>query len=189
MRVLRLSMQFAAFIMLLILLACAITSKKSSATSTKSSAVWKDEAYQGHPEKILVINAVKNPANRRLYEDELVKALKDRRIDAVVSYTVMPDPIVSDKKTIAAQAYAVGADTVLISKPLGSTQGETSGAGPRDYLDVYINMQTDVYDMKSNRMVLSTTAETWIKQETPDATLIKSYVKDLVQELSKQGLF
>jgi hypothetical protein len=179
-------MQFAAFIMLMILLACATT-------STESDAVWKDATYQGHPEKILVINAVKNHTVRRLYEDELVKALKDRRIDAVVSYTVMPDPIVSDKKTIAALAYAVGADTVLISKPLGSTKGETSGAGISgadiDYLDVYISMQTDVYDMKSNRLVLSTTAETWIQQETPNVTLIKSYTKDLVQKLSKQGLF
>ena len=174
-------MQFAAFIMLMILLACATT-------STESDAVWKDATYQGHPEKILVINAVKNHTVRRLYEDELVKALKDRRIDAVVSYTVMPDPIVSDKKTIAALAYAVGADTVLISKHLGSTKGETRGAG-MDYPDVYINMQTDVFDMKLNRLVLSTTTETWIQQETPYATLIESYIKDLVQRLSKQGLF
>ena len=177
MRVLRLSMQFAAFIMLIILLACA-------KTSTKSYAVWKDEAYQGHPEKILVINAAKNHTVRKLYEDELVKALKDRRIDAVVSYTIMPDPIVSDKKTFVAQAYAVGADTVLISTPLGSRKGEAS-----TYLDVYINMQTDVFDMKLNRLVLSTTTETWIQQETPYATLIESYIKDLVQRLSKQGLF
>jgi len=175
-------MPFAAFIVLFIFLACA-------STSTKFPTVWKDKTYQGHPEKILVINAFPNPVNRKLFEDEFVMAVKDRRIDAVVSYTVMPDPIVSDRDAIATQAKAVGADTVLISKPLGATKDEIIGAGGAGYLDVYIGTQTDVYDMKSNTLVLSVTAETWIAQGTPYATLIKSYIKDLVQKLSKQGLF
>ena len=186
MRALRLSLQFAVFIMVLISLAC---------TSTKFSTLWKDKTYQGRPSKILVINAFPNPANRRLFEEEFVKALKDRRVDAVVSYTVMPDPIVSDKDSRADEEafwrvlQEVGADTVLINKPLGATKGETSGASGVTYLDVYINTQTDVYDTKSNRLVLSATAETWIRQDTPYATLIKSYIKDLVQKLSQQGLF
>ena len=107
----------------------------------------------------------------------------------VVSYTIMPDPIVSDKDAIAAQAKEVGADTVLISRPLNTTTGEIVGAGGMTYMDVYINTQTDVYDMKSNRLVVSVTAETWIQQDAPYSALIKSYIKDLVQKLSKQGLF
>jgi hypothetical protein len=172
--------------MLFIVLAC---------TSTKFSTLWKDKTYQGRPAKILVINAFPNPANRRLFEEEFVKAVKDRRVDAVVSYTVMPDPIVSDKDVRAdEEAYwrvlqEVGADTVVINKPLGSTKGETSGASGVTYLDVYINTQTDVYDIKSNRLVLSATAETWIRQDTPYNTLIKSYIKDIVHKLSQQGLF
>ena len=55
MRVLKLSMQFAAFIMLFILIAC-------TTTSTKFTDVWKDETYQGHPEKILVINMFQDPS-------------------------------------------------------------------------------------------------------------------------------
>jgi hypothetical protein len=180
MRVLRLSMQFAAFITLFIFLACT--------TSTKFSTTWKDETYQGPPTKILVINAFPNPANRRLFEDEIVMALKDRKVDAVVSYTIMPDPIVSDKDAIAARAMEVGADTVLINRPLGIIQGETIGAGAT-YIDVYVNTQTDVYNMKSNKLILSATAETWIRQGTPYSTHIKSYIKDLVQKLSQQGLF
>jgi hypothetical protein len=186
MRALRASLQVAAFMMVFIVLAC---------TSTKFSTVWKDKTYQGRPAKILVINAFPNPANRRLFEEEFVKALKDRRVDAVVSYTVMPDPIVSDKGAREDEEACwrvlqeVGADTVVINKPLGSTKGETSGASGVSYLDVYINTQTDVYDVKSDRLVLSATAETWIRQDTPYDTLIKSYIKDLVQKLSKQGLF
>ena len=95
MRNLRKSLPFASFLLLVVLGAC---------TSTKFSAVWKDETYEGHPGKILVISTFQNPANRRLFEDDLVKSLKDRGTDAVVSYTVMPDPAVSDKNTIALHA-------------------------------------------------------------------------------------
>jgi hypothetical protein len=176
MRVLRILLQFATFVMLFLFVACA---------STKFSAVWKDETYHGHPAKVLVINAFPSSATRRLFEEEFVNALKDRRIDAVASYTNMPDPIVSDMSVIAAQANAVGADAVLINKPLGTTQGETSGAGGMTYRDVYVNTQTDVYDMKSNKLIMSATAETWISQSDPYPAQIRSYVKNLIQKLSR----
>jgi hypothetical protein len=167
--------------MLIIFLAC-------TTTSTKFSLVWKDETYQGHPEKILVINAFPNPGSRRLFEEEFVKGLKDRRIDGVMSYTIMPDPVVSDKDAITAQAKEVGADTVLINKPLGNPRGELRG----EVVAIYIDMQTDVYDMKSNRLVLSATEKTRLQHNTPSSALIapiKSYAEDLVNKLSQQGLF
>ena len=177
MRALRLSLQFALFITLLLFIAC---------TSTKFSTIWKDETYQGRPEKILVINAFPNPANRRIFEDEFVKALKDRRIDAVMSYTIMPVPVVSDKDALAAKAKEIGADTVLINRPIGTTTRET--AGFTNYEDLYINTQIDVYDIKSNRLIFRATAETWIRQDIPSSIHIKSYVKDVVQKLSRQEL-
>jgi len=180
MRVSRISSQFSVFVMLLLLIACA---------STKFSVIWKDETYHGHPEKILVINTFRNPENRRLFEDELVKALKDHGVDAVVSYTVMPNPVVSDKNTIAVHVKEVSADAVLINKPVGSRMSESGGHGNIYYEDLYINTQTDVFDMKSNRLVLSVSAETWIRQGTPYSSRIHSYVKDLVSKLSRQGLF
>jgi hypothetical protein len=179
MRVLKKLLQFVALVIFFLFMAC---------TSTKFTAIWKDDTYQGRPEKILVINSFKDPANRRVFEDEFVKAMKDRRIDAVVSYTVMPDPAVSDMDTIAAKAKAVGADTVLINKPLGTSQGETNGVFGT-YIDVYVNTKTDVYDMKSNRLVLSASAETWIREGVPYTDLMQSFVQDLVNKLSHVGLF
>jgi hypothetical protein len=185
MRVLKLSLQCALSIMLFLIVAC---------TSTKFSTMWKDETYHGHPEKILVINSFPNAANRRTFEEEFVKALKERGIDAVMSYPTMPDTVVSDKDTIAAQAKKVGADTVLVNKSLGTTKGETIAPGGSSYTgfaitDVYINTQTDVYDMKSNKLILSAAADTWIQQDEPYLKQIQSYVKDLVNQLSRMGLF
>jgi hypothetical protein len=178
MRVLKLSLQFAAIVMLFIFLACA---------STKSPAVRKDEAYQKRPGKILVIYAYKRAASRLLFEDELVKALKERRIDAVVSYNIMPDPVMpdrdSDRVTIAAKAKEVDANIVLIIKPL-YTRIDAYGVK-------YIRTQIDVYDMKPSRLALSITAETRLPegQSFDNDNLVQSYTDGLVKELSRQGLF
>ena len=180
MRVSRMYPKFAAFMMLILLSACA---------STKFSIIWKDETYKGRPGKILVINAFANPENRKLFEDELVQALKDHRIDAVVSYTFMPQPVVSDKKAISAHAREVGADTVLINRALGTRMDESGGHGNLYYEDVFVRTQTDVYDMKSKSLIFSASAETWIRQGESYASRIHSYVIDLVNKLSQQGLF
>jgi hypothetical protein len=185
MRVSRIFLQVAVSVIVLLIFACA---------STKFSAIWKDETYKGHPAKILVINAFPNPVNRRLFEDEFVKALKGHGIDAVVSYTVMPnpvkpDPVVSNQNAIAAKAKEVGADTTLINKAIGTRMAESGGRGNITYEDLYILTQTDVYDVKSNNLILSISAETWIRQGGSYNKQIHLYVQDLVNKLSQERLF
>lgn len=177
MRSAKLSVRLTAGIFWLFLIACA---------TTKFPSVWKDEAYQGHPEKILVINTFSDPANRITFEDEFVKALKGRGADAVASYTIMPEPAVSDKDTIAAHAKEAGADTVIINRLLQTRLGQSAGS---DYMDLYMSTQTDVYDMNSNRLILSATAETVRSQSKPIRDQMQSYVNDLVEKLSSMRLF
>jgi len=182
MRVLIISLRFTAFVMLFLFMAC-------MPPTTKFSSIWKDETYQARPEKILVINAFRFPSNRKLFEEDFVKALKDRRIDAVVSYNVMPNPVVDDKDAIAVQAKTVGADTVLINRPLETAQKEIQISGGSLYGEAYIHTQTDVYDMKSNRLVFGATAETWLQKDKLYADQIQSYIKDLVNMMSRHKLF
>jgi len=182
MRILKIFLQFTAFVMLSLFMAC-------MPPTTKFSSIWKDETYQVRPEKILVINAFKFPSNRTLFEEDFVKALKDRSIDAVVSYNVMPDPVVDDKESIAVQAKAVGADTVLINRPLETAQKEVLITGGTLFGEAYIHTQTEVYDMKSNRLVFGATAETWLQKDKPYADQIQSYIKDLVNMMSRNKLF
>jgi hypothetical protein len=153
------------------------------ACTSSKFVIWKDKTYQGHTEKILVINAFQNVETRRIFEDELVKVLKERGVDSVMRYTVIHDSAMSDKDTFAAQAKEVGADTVLITRPVGTRMGK-SGT-----LDMFINTQTDVYDMKSNRLILIATSETQIPEGKPSQNQIRTFVKDLVNQLSRQGLF
>jgi hypothetical protein len=185
MRGLRISLQFAAAITMFLFMACA-------STSTKFSTIWKDETYQVQPEKILVISTFQNPATRWTFEDELVRALKNRRIDAVMSYTVMPDmpaPVLVDKDAIEAKAQEVGADTVLINGPVGRTAELSMDAYGTSRIHININTLTEVFDMKSNRLIMSASAETWVRNGIPYTILVQSYVKDLVNKLSQLGLF
>ncbi len=171
MRCLRLSLQIALYGLLSVFVACA---------PTEFSSIWKDETYQEHPKKMLVISSFSNPAIRRTFEDEFVKALKERGIDAVTSYTIMPDVVVSDKDTAALQAKDVGADAVLISSSSGSKMGETGR--------MYINIQTNIYSVQSNNLIFSASSRTWLEQTEPYVTQIKSYVRNLVNHLSRLGL-
>jgi hypothetical protein len=173
MRILRFSLRLGLFIMFLLSIAC---------TSSKF-VTWKDRTYQGHTGKILVINAFQNVETRRIFEDALVKALKERGVDSVARYAVIDKSAMSDKDTFAAQAKEVGADTVLITRPVGTRLGK-SGT-----LDMFINTQTDVYDMKSNRLILIATSETQIPEGKPSQNQIQAFVKDLVNQLSGIGLF
>lgn len=184
MKTLKTSYRFTAFLVLLVLVSC---------TSTKFPSVWKDETYQGRPAKIMVVSTFKDPGSRRLFEDELVKALKDHRVDAAASYTVLPDQSVSDKNAIALQAKELGADTVLINKPGGARREDVTGPWSTEYnlemSDVYITTQTEIYDMKSDRLIMTASAETWVREGISNAVLLQSYIRDLVRKLSQKGLF
>jgi hypothetical protein len=109
-----------------------------------------------------------------------VEALKERGIDAVMSYTIMPDTVMSDKDAIATLAKEVSADTVLISSSMGPKMDEMG--------DRNITTQTNVYDMKSNKLIFSSSASMRLRQTTPYLDQIQSYVKDLLSQLSRLGL-
>jgi len=184
MRVLRVSLQFAAFAMLFLFIACA-------SPTAKFSSIWKDETYQLQPEKILVISTFKNPAYRKLFEDAFVKALKGRRKDAVVSYTIMPDmpdPVLEEKVAISLQAKAIDADAVLINRPLETTQNDVHMSTGLPVWKTYINTRTDVYDTKSNKLIMSVSAEAWLQKKNPYDVQIQSYIKDLVSMMSQHRL-
>ena len=180
MRALTISSQIAAFVTLLFFIAC-------MPPTNKFSSVWKDETYQERPKKVLVISAFKFPANRKLFEDDFVEVLKDRGIDAVVSYNVMPNPVVNDQDAIAHQAYAVGADAVLVNSPLDD-QDELDISGGILFGESYLHSRTYVYDMKTNRMVFGATSESWIQKNKPYTDQIKSYVRELSKVMSKNRL-
>jgi hypothetical protein len=105
----------------------------SSCATTQLTSDWKNPTYHGQPQKILVIAVAKKPANKRIFEDEFVRQLKARGVNAVASYTLMPDNKQSYHAAIAAQMKEHNADAVLISRLVSKKTVQTYIPGTVNY--------------------------------------------------------
>ena len=101
--------------------------------TTKIKSEWKDETFQpGKIRNVLVIAAARADAVRRFGESELVKDLRSRGVNAVESFTVLPDAGIDDarfREAVVVKIREGGIDAVLIVRSLGSrTETESSQA-------------------------------------------------------------
>lgn len=84
--------------------------------ATQITSDWKEQSYQGPPRKIVVIAIAKNPGNRRIFEDEFVRRLKEHGTDAVAGYTRIPDQKQGNRQATADMMKQENADAVLITR-------------------------------------------------------------------------
>ena len=184
----------------------------TACASTQLNAVWKDQAYQVRPAKIMVIGVAKNPLNRRLFEDEFVSQLKARGTEAIASYTVLPDRQQNDHEAIAAKVKELGADTILITRLVSKKIVQTYVPGTRyfpppyygswpnyygygyrymytpGYIaeDEYAVMETNLYEAKDDKLVWAALSETGIMDSEPG--LIQGYIGVMVKNMIGLGL-
>ena len=173
----------------------------SCSTTTKLTSVWRDDGYQDHPKKMMIIGGLKTPGNRRIFEDEMVKQLKAVGTDAVVSYAAIPEQAGADRDTIAAKMNDLGADAVLIARVVdkktvttyvpGARPGPRSGSGGGwhgDYAypgytvqDEFAVLQTNLYDLKSDQLIWTAVSETSISEDND--RLIRSFTRVIIDRL------
>ena len=180
--------------------------------TTSLTSAWKDPSYQGRPQKIMIIELAKKPANKRLIEDEFVREFKARGTDAVASYTVMPDDKQGDNAVIADKMREQGADAVLISRLADKTTVHTYIPGTvtyapayygnwRDYYrtgyqavytpgyiaeDEYALMETNLYNAGDDKLIWSALSETEIRSSNQDQ--IRSYIGTMVKAMVDKKL-
>jgi hypothetical protein len=94
-------------------------------TGTKLVALWKDDAFQGRPAKILVIGASDDRGPRTLVEEEFVRQFKAHGIDAVASNTVFPAGPHPSKEEVLAKTRELGADAIMLIRFLKKEAGDT----------------------------------------------------------------
>lgn len=97
----------------------------ASCTGTKVVAEWKDDAYQGYPEKMFVVGLTKERGPGTLIEDEFIRQLKARGNVAIASYTVLPVDKKPDKEALLAKVQELGADVIVVVKFLKKDIGDT----------------------------------------------------------------
>jgi hypothetical protein len=92
----------------------------SACAATSLDMSWRDPAYRGRPfVKLLVVGATEDAANRRIFEDALVGALKGRGVDAVASHTLIPRESDVRREKIVEAVKASGADGMIATRLIG----------------------------------------------------------------------
>jgi len=180
----------------------------AACATTTVKAVWKDEAYQARPKKVLVIALFKNQSLRRMVEDEFTNYLKYRGTDAAAGYGVLPGNELPAKEAVAEQIKAKGFDALLLTRLIDSrtetriVTGSMSHTMPMrgyygygysavyspDYQveDRYATVESSLYDAATEKLIWTATSETWMSEG--DQKLAKTYVAVMMESLRKQKI-
>lgn len=110
--------RFASAAQSALLLATAVLTLASCATSTELNAQWVNpQAGNRLPVKnVMVMGINRDSTARRIYEDAMVAQLAARGVKAAPSYKVLADDGPSEQQAIQAALKNAGADAVLISR-------------------------------------------------------------------------
>lgn len=184
----------------------------SCATVIEPSATWKDPAYVSHPEKILVVGVARKAVNRRLFEDAFVSQLRAHGLDAVASYTILPDDMQNDSHVVSGKVLESGADTVIITRTVDRKTVQSYVPGTvfyppmryrtwPDYYDYgydamyfpgyvaedeFETIETNVYDVESDKLVWASTTE--MGTMSPIQERIGKYIGAIMTAMARQGL-
>ena len=88
----------------------------------KMKLVWEDEGYHsGHPKNVLVMCDMTIPTMKRAFENEFVKFLRSKGLQAVESFRIIPDGVPTDDKKRDAMIALIneqGFDSVLFTRTM-----------------------------------------------------------------------
>lgn len=76
---------------------------------------WKEESYREQPKKVLILALLYEPDRRRL-EKTLAARLERAGINAILSYPLLPEGEMREKKAVSALVKQLGADALLTVK-------------------------------------------------------------------------
>jgi hypothetical protein len=193
-----------------LLLLLMFTTLFTACATTRLSAVWKDPAYDGPPRKVLVYGMLKNAGNRRIIEDEFVRQLRSRKVEATPGYELFAGSDLVTKDVLEAKLKEGGFDTLLLTRPTGTKSETVSVAGTayypasyygtyggyyntgyaaayspgRSYEQDYVFAETNLYNVATEKLFWTATSETWIG--TYMENQIKEYVGLIVGQMRKQ---
>ena len=186
----------------------------NSCASTKITGEWRNPEYGGEKfSHILVVGVAKQPDSRKFYEDEFAKHLNRLGIMAIASHTIIPRDKMHDKDIIAQSIAGLNIDGVIMTRLQGISEkhqlsyGETyhvpyayydnmydyyntsfSTAPSQSYAETheYLQLETNLYDADSEKLVYSLTTNTFFRQKY-EGRLI-AYIETVVRQLRENGL-
>lgn len=178
------------------------------ACATRPTAEWQDDSYSGPIRDVLIIGVSEQQTNRRIFEDTFVNELRERNVVATASATVLEADEKISKETVETAIAGKSIDTVLVTRLLGvedrqSYHEPTTARYYRGYYTYYsqswnyansgyyrqyqvLKLETNVYDVKTNRLVWSMQSESVDPQSATQ--VIEDQIKLVIDTLSDRGL-
>ena len=180
-----------------------------SCASTTITDTWKDKAYQGKAQNIVVIMVARTEYLRNMFEGRFVAELQARGNNARQSNKFITLEELPDKDLVIAKIKSTDADTVLVSRLVDSKRLESYVHGqvhtlPTFYYgwgsyyevafidygytgDMEVSyVETNLYDVKSEKLIWSGHSKT--ERSEGEQQLINTFIKKIVKKLSSDTI-
>jgi hypothetical protein len=185
----------------------ALTVVLGACASTSLINQWKSPDYSAGPmRKMLVVGVSQQPAVRRLFEDEFVAKLKAAGVEAVPSYTAIPEDRLTDQAVVEAAVKQAAPDGVLVTRLVKTEQmtqvapstaptgfyGWYSSAwnGYYEPQTVYqynvVTLETTLFSPPLSKVVWSGTTEAFAPTDVKRETA--GFAQMIIGALRKQGI-
>ena len=172
---------------------------------------WTEPAFEGRQlSKVAVMGVTQSDSIRRRYEDTFAQGLIEAGLEAVASYTVLPQTKKLTKAAVQAALAKTGADSVIVTRVLSEhdeVRYDASDVYPGyygsyygfydwsynymaspGYVETYVEtaLESNLYDVKSGKLVW--TGRSKITDEYSDKQNIHGIVRATIKNLRKQGM-
>ena len=182
-------------------IATGCTSDGSAQPDKETVAVrWQEAGVAPHEfKKIFVVGVAHEDKVRRMFEDELVRQLTAAGVDAVPSYTLMPEQAGATKDDVVSAVRSCAADGVVVTRLIKRERSTKMSASPGSYYGHYntasrtayvppviyksetVTLETRLFDVGSEAQLWATTTQAFDPRATEReiAGLVRAIVKDM----------
>jgi hypothetical protein len=169
----------------------------TSCASTTLYHVWKDETYRKSLNNVLIIGAAPDPVRRRMFEREFTVALNSTGIHAVPGYIILPTEEMLERETVESKIKDRKIDTVLMTRLVAKKTVLTRvddwhsyyiQNSQRVYEDEIINLETNIYDVDTGKLVWTASSETFHMEDTNITKEMRNFIKVVMKQLSEDNL-
>ncbi len=175
--------------------------------NTKVVEHWADPDFDAKLKNIMVLSLNQSEKSRRLFEDGFLNALKQRKIQSLVSYDLLPSNEDLDKEKVKAAISGSDIDGVLVLRAVKITkeeryvQAQSTGTRYNSFYayvgeyrptyssytteDTLVHLETNLYAVDGAKLIWTGKTETFNPSDV-NAYLI-DLTKTVLDEIDKTG--
>jgi hypothetical protein len=168
---------------------------------TTLTGTWRDQEYSAGPlSSVMVIVIAKEQQNQRIFEDEFAKRLRERNVNAMVSYRTFDDLDALTREEVEIEVEKLNIEAVLVTEVIGSrteVDSYTSSSGewhgyykssygqqqrsPGSSLRIEVAMlQSKMFYIPTGKMIWSASFDTQL-----EGSSIKNHINSFISQCMK----